>query len=267
MKLDYGTQLSPDPIKLSVGGKLVKPTLSRISQLTFSLFNLYEMFVKCTPEEYYTKLLRDDGNKLWDEIPDDQKSTLTMYDLIIKDVNLQTFYTEIFEFFFEEHVAFIEGFFILFEGDFEHLDEIPHENIRGVISDKTFPQVLEVIQQVCCIYDKEDDVEEQHFKNSLAKKLFEKMRKAAKEQASKKKADPNFTIPNIISKVSARHPSLNLLNIWNLTIFQLMDTFASLQSDAAYEIDKTRVSVWGDEKKQFDPTRWYKNTYDNELPN
>ena len=266
MRFDYGTMFSPEPITLSIGGRLIKPTLRQIAKITFNRFNLYEMFLKCTPEDYYTKVLQESGKELWDAIPKDQKDSLTMYDLIIRDEHLQTFYSEIFEFFFEEHVCFMEGFFILFEGDFEQKTEIPLDNIHGVISDKTFPQVLEAIQQVCCIYDKEEDVEEQRFKNALAKKLFEKMRKAAKEQAAKKKADLNLTIPNIISSVSARHPSINPINVWDLTVFQLLDQFARLQGDAAYDIDKTRVSVWGDEKKQFDPTRWYKNNYDTELP-
>lgn len=267
MKLDYGTQLSPEPIKLSVGGTLRKPTLRRIAKITFGLFNLYEMLIKCDPKDYYLKIIKDGGKELWDAIPAEKQDVLTMYDLILESDQLQNFYSEIFEFFFEEHVVFLEGFFILFEGDFKQKTEIPPDNIRGVISDKTFPQVLNVIQQVCCIHDEDAEVEEQHFKNALAKKLFEKMRKAAKEQAATKKADLNMTIPNIISAVSARHPSINPLNIWDLTIFQLLDIFARLQSDTAFKIESTRVSVWGDEKKQFDPARWYKNNYDNELPN
>lgn len=267
MRFDYGTMLSPEPILLSIGGRLTKPTLRQIARITFSRFNLYEMFLKCTPKDYYTKVLQEGGKELWNAIPDEQKQTLTMYDLILNQEHLQTLYSEIFEFFFGDHVTFLEGFFVLFEGDFEQGTEIPLENIRGVISDKTFPQVLEAIQQVCCIYDKEDAVEEQRFKNAFARKLFEKMQKAAKEQAAQKKADLNLTIPNIISSVSSRHPSINPINVWDLTVFQLLDQFARLQGDAMYEIDKTRVSVWGDEKKQFDPARWYKNNYDTELPN
>ena len=88
------------------------------------------------------------------------------------------------------------------------------------------------------------------------------MLKAQKEQKKQAKNDINLSIPNIISAVASKHPSLNLTSIWDLTIFQLLDSFSRLQANTVYEIDSTRVSVWGDEKKTFDPALWYKNIYD-----
>ena len=41
-----------------------------------------------------------------------------------------------------------------------------------------------------------------------------------------------------------------------------MDAFNRLQRNTMYDIDSTRVSVWGDEKKTFDVSLWYKNEYD-----
>ena len=60
MRLDYGTQISPTPITLSIG-TLRKPTLKEISQLTFDKFRYYEFFIKLTPEIFFTKLQEDDG--------------------------------------------------------------------------------------------------------------------------------------------------------------------------------------------------------------
>ena len=100
------------------------------------------------------------------------------------------------------------------------------------------------------------------FKNNLAKKLMQKMLKAQKEEKKRKKADINMSLPNIISAVSSRHPSINLINVWELTIFQLFDVFGRLQANAMFEIDCKRVSTWGDEKKTFDAALWYKNQYD-----
>ena len=48
-----------------------------------------------------------------------------------------------------------------------------------------------------------------------------------------------------------------------MTVFQLYDSFNRLQQNKMYDIDSTRVSVWGDEKKTFDFGLWYKNNYDN----
>jgi len=265
MILDYGTQLSPDPITLSIG-TLKKPRLKDISRISFSTFNTYEVFLKCSPKEYYTKILKSNGGiEKWNAIADSDKDILTMYTLLKDDVQLQNIYTQLFNFFFEERVVFKEGFFILLYGDIEQNNEIAPENIRGVISEDTFPQIIDIIQQICCIHSKADeDAADQNFKNDIARKLFEKMQKALKKQEEERKvkADKNLSLSNIISSVSALHPSINLINIWDLTIFQLYDTFRRMQGNLIFDMNSTSVSVWGDEKNKFDQTLWHKNYYD-----
>ena len=100
------------------------------------------------------------------------------------------------------------------------------------------------------------------FKNKMAKELYEKMLKAQKKEKEEKKSSNDLTIPNIISSVCVKHPSLNYSNIWEITIFQLLDTFNKLQVNSVHEIDSIRVAVWGDEKKIYDAALWYKNQYD-----
>lgn len=119
------------------------------------------------------------------------------------------------------------------------------------------------MQQICCIYSEDEDIKNLKFKNALAKKMYEKMLKAKKKAQENKKVDINLSLPNIISSISNKHPSINYINVWDLTVFQLMDAFNRVQTNTMYEIDSTRVSVWGDEKKTFDFTLWYKNNYDN----
>ena len=131
-----------------------------------------------------------------------------------------------------------------------------------MIHDKTFLQILDLLQQICCIHEKETAIEDMKFKNNMARKLYEKMLKAQKKERENKKADINMSLPNIISSVSNVHPSINPLNVWDLTVFQLLDSFNRLQVNSMFKIDCTRVSVWGDEKKTFDAALWYKNHYD-----
>lgn len=265
MILDYGTQLSPDPITLSIG-TLKKPRLRDISRISFSTFNTYEVFLKCSPKEYYTKILENNGGiEKWNAISDSDKDTLTMYTLLKGDTQLQKIYAQLFNFFFEEQVVFREGFFILLDNVVEQSVEITSENIHGVISEDTFPQIIDIIQQICCIHSKADEkADDQNFKNDIARKLFEKMQKALKKQEEERKvkADKNLSLPNIISSVSSLHPSLNLLNIWDLTIFQLYDIFRRMQGNLIFDMNSTSVSVWGDEKNKFDQTLWHKNYYD-----
>ena len=259
MLLDYGTLLSPSPIRLSIG-TIRKPKLIEISELTFKEFANYEVFLKLTPELYYTKI-NTEGAEYWENLPDDKKEEMNIYQILLERDDVKNAYLEILNFFFEEYIIFEEGvFFVLREK--VSLSELSPEHIRGIINEGTFMQVLEILQQICCIYDAEENIDDMKFKNNAARRIFEKIAKAKKEKNKRSKNDKNMELPNIISSVSTMHPSINLVNIWELTIYQLYDKFKKLQINEFYRIDRTRVSVWGDEKKTFDSSLWYKNHFD-----
>lgn len=259
MRLDYGTQISPSPIKLSIG-TLRKPKLIDVSDLGFDKLSAFELFAKMTPETYFIKIKEEAGKAYWESLTDEQHDQITMFYLIKTDESLQEIYTDMLNFFFVEPVVFQEDVFIIFKNNTDFNSELSVNDIRGVINEDTFLQVLILIQQICCIYEEEQSIDELKFKNKTARKLYEKMLKAQKQE--KKKSDSNLTLPNIISAVSNSHPSVNPINIWDMTIYQLIDSFDRLQTNKLYDINQRRVSVWGDEKKTFDPTLWYKNNYD-----
>ena len=267
MKLNYGTQLSPFPIVLSIG-TLIKPTLREISDpskgMSFEKLNYYEVLIKMTPEIFYTKIKGEEGRKYWNSLTETQKNNISLYHTVINDKQLLQTFVEIFNFFFLENVSFYEKSFILFDKDTQNADDISQNDIHGVIVEDNFTEILDLIQQICCISDEDEIIDDKKFKNKRAKELYYKMKKAAKKERQNKKIDINFTLANIISAVSNKHPSLNFVNIWNLTIFQLLDAFNRLQINTTYDIDATRVSVWGDEKKTFDAALWYKNEYERE---
>ena len=85
---------------------------------------------------------------------------------------------------------------------------------------------------------------------------------AENEKKKEKESDKNLSLANIISKVSNKHPSISPITVWDLTLFQLIDSFNSMQVNESYDISKTRTSVWGDEKNTFDATLWYKNNHE-----
>lgn len=264
MRFDYGTQISPFPIPLSVG-MLRKPKLRDIADpkskpaMSFTKFMFYEFLISMTPKEFFTKAEVEKGQEFWDSLSEEEKHGLTVYDLIQLNPTLMQNFLEVFNFFFEETVLFVEGVFVLVNPDKDYSIDTPQrEDIVGVIDSHNFSEILYAIQQVCCIAQEEEETPK--FKNKIAEQMYYRMKEAEKEQ--KKKADKDMTLPNIISKVSAKHNSLNFTNIWDLTIFQLLDNFASMREGAMYEIEWTRVAVWGDEKRTFDPARWYKNDFD-----
>ena len=257
MRLEYDVQINPFPIILSIG-TIKKPKLNEIFDnlkgMSFEKFIQYEIFLKLTPEEFYTKVKKNEGGiSFWCSLDETIKSEMTLYDIIVKDEQLQKIYIEILNFFFIEKVIFEGKMFLLLKSD---SDDYSVQNIKGIINRENFNEILNILCQICCI-NSDEVSKDVKFKNNLAKKLYEKMLNSQKNS----KLNFDLTIPNIISSVATMHSSLNYINIWDLTIFQLWDSFYRLRANSFFDIDKTRVSVWGDKDNVFDPARWYKNYY------
>lgn len=267
MNLDYYTLLCPVPIDIGIG-KIKNHTLREIGELTYFKYGMFQVYLKLTPDDYYKNINKQNCETYWDLLDDEQKKSITLYDLVLTEEDVQQTYIEIFNFFFVEKVVFYNNlFFILKNNDLDMFDEdmdISDENIQGVINPANFESVVDIIQQVCCI--KSDDPLNEptpKFKNEKAKRLYERMLKAKKkdDERKEKKNSVNMSLPNIISATAAKSFGLNILNIWDITVFQLFDQFNKAQFGDSHYINSVRVAVWGDENNQFDQTLWYKNTF------
>lgn len=261
--LDYGTLLSPEPIELSIG-TIRKPTLRDISKISFTQYSIFQLYLKMNPKEYYLNF-KEDGVEYWESLSDEERSYITMFDVIEEDETVQAVYEAIFNFFFVQRVIYQNGAFFLLNIDKDiSTDDIKlsADLLRGVIIEKDFDIVLDILQQICCVKDEEIDDSDAVFKNQRAKDLWERMKVARQEQINKSRADINLTLPNIISAVSAKSTNLNIITIWDCTVFQIYDQFNRLQADTIYHMNSISVSVWGDSKKKFDQSLWYKNTFD-----
>ena len=271
MKLDYFTLLCPEPISLSIG-TIRKPTLREIGKLTFPKFGMYQVYLKLTPMDYYTILNTDKKETHWDVLSDEQQNNMTVYDVVLLDESVMHTYLEIFNFFFVERIIFIDNLFLVLNTDDYTIPveeiELTKQNVKALINPNTFPDVIDILQQICCIKSNDplDDVKPK-FKNKKAKRLYERMLKAKEKQNNiKAKKDMiNMSLPNIISATASKNSGLNIINIWDATLFQLYDQFEKTQNDDVHYMNSVRVAVWGDEENQFDPTLWYKNNYDKQI--
>lgn len=264
MILQYETLLSPDPIELTIG-TIRQPKLREIRSLGFEKYNFYKMFLKMTPELYYTKFTRDKKD-MWESLSDDKKDSITLFDIVDSDEAIQNIYLEIFKYFFVETVIYKFGIYIILKNEIEDESLMTEEDVSGVIYKDNFIQMLEVLQQICAIYEKEEHAENFVYKNERARQIHEKILRAEREkkqaEATEAKANPDYSIPNIISAVSNIHPCLTPITIWELTVFQLIDSFNRLRMILSYNINATSVSVWGDEKDHFKPDSWFRNEYE-----
>lgn len=270
MTLDYFTLLSPEPIRLSVGS-IKSPTLREIGRISFKRFGIYQIYLKLTPKDYYHEL---NSEKLpyWESLSDEQRDSITMWELITLEPDVVPGYLEMLNFFFVERVIFREGVFMVVDtDDYKTPDDeldINNSNLRGMLHHSLFIDVIDILQQICSMKSgKKESEKELKFKNEKARRMYERMLKAKEERdrIEAKRNAKNYAIPNIISSVAAMSNNLNIVNIWDATLFQLFDQFNKLRTNDVHYINEVRVSVWGDEKKQFDPALWYKNLFeDNE---
>ena len=268
MRLSYEDLISPHdiPITLSIG-HVKNPSLREIWKNGVNRFRMYQLYIRLTPRDYYTQLNANEGSSYWENLTEEQQNDITMYDIIIQNDSVALAYEELFNFFFVERVIYIDKVFVIIKTDDyttkkEEL-EVTDDNFSGIIHPINFDSIIDVLRQVCCM-SSDDILEEKNpsFKNQRAKEIYEKLLKAKKEgMLVSKSSSENYTLANLISSTAAKSTNLNIVDIWDSTLFQLYDQFNKTQNNDIYYINSVRVAVWGDEKNKFDSTLWYKNNY------
>ena len=263
MKLDYFTLLSDELIRLPYVGNLIPPKLIQIRKVGFSNYNMFLVLLRMTPEMYYTKIKKDD--EYWNLLTKKEKNSLKIYDVIKKEMSLAINYVAMFSFFFEQDVFFNDEMFLMLNPEFEH--KISENSINtekgelvGIICEENFKTVLSMISQLCYMEDNSDNDEENiKFKNSKAKRLWDKMKKA--NIRKKTVEDSTRSIPNMISSVSAQL-KIDINKVWNWTVFQLYDQFTRIGFCEAQDRNARSVSVWGDKEGKFKTSIWCTNYYE-----
>lgn len=138
-------------------------------------------------------------------------------------------------------------------------DEAGAFTVDGVINAKNWTLVCDVCLQ-CAYIDPPKEKKEHKYKDERTRKKFEEFyRKKAeyeKNQRGGKKADPDYELANIISALATYHDSLNMANIWDLTVYQVHDTFNRQRIKQVNDISDFNYSVWGGKDHKTDD--WFK---------
>lgn len=237
--------LSSDPITIKGIGKIKSPTLRRI-RAEKSRYHSYIHMLTLNPQQLISTL----------QLPLAEEAPVSLYDLIISDTSIRELYQKAISFFIcgELHFDQDSAAWAVFETD-------PRKNeqplVTGIIHRDNFNCLIRDILEMNHI-----DVEKQFplvgFKNSKAREIYENIQKQ-KEKAKKKneKKDKMVTLGDIISSLCVQSNSYNLINIWDLTIYQLYDQFARQNMKTQIDITGLKWAAWGSEP--FDFSLWYKN--------
>ena len=272
MKLDYATLISPYPLYLYKLGRIKPPSLKEIwsSTVTYNTYKIYISLLSLSPKDYCENI---DKSKLdwFNNLPESDKCNLSVLQLLPGNEKMIESYGSMFNFFFVERVVWNENncLFMVMPEDVcfdtctqkfyttnKNNEKVETENF-GLIHNGNFSELCDVILQLCGA-NKEDEDEKPKFKNKAAERIWLKTHNARVQKQNK--ADKYLELPNIISSyASYNHSSINMLNIWDLTVCQLYDQFQRERSNNYLDISKYQVGYCGDKDKKFDGDMWYKS--------
>lgn len=270
MKLDYYTLLSPTPVLLTHIGHIKSPTLLEISNITYRIYNMYINILLMTIDTYYEminkntsyfdKYSEEEKNTIlkikskYDSSTEARKSTLSFFDIVIYDKNFCYIIQQLLNFFFVEDVVYdpVTSVFFVQDGS---LDSDGNKLVTGVIKNDNYDIVTDVILQLTKTERNITDDKTAKVKNKIAEGFLKKMKNA--KQNKKKIEDKKYELPNLISALATHSSSLNIINIWNITIYQFYDQLSRQRLDDTYSTSVRSVSVWGDKDNKFDDTLWF----------
>lgn len=251
VRLSYFDLLSGSPICVDEVGHLRPPVLKEIcptSGIGYNLYNLYLNFLSWDKDKLlqYDKLLELRGSDKLEAAAD----KLTAYDIVTLLPQTRDLCREVLAFFMLEDIVWDDAkrkFVATFTDD-------EGQHLAGEIGRNNFEAVRSLILQMNYIGIDNDDEASTRYSNGHAKELWEKAQKYLKAQAANRdqKDKTEYHIGNIISKLCAAHPSYNLLNVWDLTIFQLYDAFFQFGYLRCSDLNEMIFSNHGGDKFKFE---------------
>lgn len=270
MQLDYFTLLSEEPVKIQNIGSIKSPTINEIKKITYSVYLTYIDYLIMDIPSYFSMLekniknypdnqgLKDSVSQLktsYLELSEEDKSKLCILDIAKDNEYFIQILSLAFNFFFVEDVVFNRenACFYLYDGTVNDSDEkVP----TGIIFSGNYTAVTDIILSRVNVKRKNNEEKKMKFKNKKAAELYAKMH--PEEEKEDGKEDKRFELANIISSLSIHSKNLNLIDIGNLTVFQVYDQFQKQQIEDFYELMKRSVSIWGDSDNKFDVLGWLK---------
>ena len=248
MKFNYEDLISGDSIPVTGVGHIRSPLLSELKPtqgIGAWRYNLYLNVLIWDKEELINFMRLSTGRKLK---AFDKAEKLTAFDVVTLLDSPRKLLQDAMAFFMDEN--------IIWDNDKKYfVTSIKDTNQTiGVINRDNFEDVRDMMLQVNYI-NLGQKAKPQKFASKKAKELWEKAQQYLKNGA-KKKADKRLQLGNIISKLSCVSTGYTLLNIYNLTVFQLYDQFFQYGYLRAMDLNEMAFSNHGG--KNFDIQAWLK---------
>jgi len=213
---------------IEVDGIIIKqPKLRDIKNIGIDAYYWCLCFLTITMEQYLTSTKRQDS------IPDFKEQGITMFDIYLNSIPERDWFIGSLSFFIDGKIEYYGDRFLV--NNHREITKINYPKIAIAIGEINFIKIN---------YEQQQEL----YANEKARQIAEKIRQAREKQKALTKKEDVVLLDDIISSVAARHPSLNLLNIWDLTVYQLYDQYHRLRTIDDYNIQAMNLAYRGGEK-------------------
>lgn len=239
--------MAGDDIFLEGIGTLHQPTLKEIRKYS-SVFGegLADVYLTLFSFDLPTFLKKTVAEERFETIDPEVRNQIRLFDLLISDTEMRELLNEALSFFISENVVFSPTYEAFRVSDFCSGQIIGFVN-RDNYED--FTAAVLIINGITPPKPKK-------YKNQAAREI-EEMLEAGRKKAAARSSN-NRSLPNIISAMSIWSNTYNLLNVYDLTMYQLINQFERLSTKVQLDVIGTRWAAWGTE--DFDFSIWCKGT-------
>lgn len=226
--------LSPAPYPLAQVGHVRSPALRQVASIGYETYNAYLSLLS----------LRD--GQLIDASGPPDSAEAPLFARMTASPELRALLCAAFSFFLEEEAIFSEahGCILCMEA----------EQPVGFIDASNYEDVC-----ACILQRNHADgaqTSDRQFRSKKAREIYEKLQRAkAKSPKPERDRQADTSLPNLISALCVQHNSINMCNVWDLTVYQLYDQFLRQSYLNQVNIHAMNYAGWGGE---FDPNDWYK---------
>lgn len=245
--------LSNEPLDF-YGLKIYKPTLKDIDKMTISRYNRITSLIAISEMD-----LRDLTEELGMNVNDFENSYFNPYNYIILQSQNKLFFLELrlaFVTYIKKDIKIVGG------------------NIQCALDNKeiftftkeNFSEFQKIIRKINFIPD-DEEFPEIISDNEVMKKKFEEKRKLLmetkrKERKKTAKSENSVGFGEVVSSLCGYNMGYNLINIWDLTIYQVYEQFKRGRLKESYESDVSAILAGADSHK-IDLVYWIKKINNN----
>lgn len=249
MKFAYEDLISGDSIPVNGIGHIRSPRLYELKPtqgIGSWAYSLYLNLLAWEKEDLLNFMKLSSGRKLKALVAND---TLSTFDTVTIIESSRQLLQTAMAFFIDEELVWDDK-----EHKFWTQNKDNQERV-GCIDRNNFEDVRDMMLQMNYI-NIERSSKNPQFSSDKARELWERAQKHLRESAKNTQSDKRMQIGNIISKLSCASAGYTLLNIYDLTIFQLYDQFFQYGYLRAMDISDMAFSNHGG--KNFDIQAWLK---------